>query len=84
MLRDRDRCDDLIPEQDPASIQEPIHRELVAEGVHGGVEEKTVCGRRATIAAPRVFPNPGGQLPEALFAIDKPAGQIPLLAHRVR
>jgi hypothetical protein len=30
-----------------------------------------------------VFPNPGGQLPEALFAIDKPAGQIPLLAHRV-
>ena len=83
MLRNRDRRDDPISEQDPASIQEPIHRELVAEDVHGGVEE-TARGRRATIAAPRVFPNPGGQLAEALFAIDKPAGQIPLLGHRVR
>src|SRR5438046_9100383 len=84
MLRDRDRCDDSISKQDPASIQEPIHRELVAEGVHGGVDEKTARGRQATIAAPRVFPTPGGQLPEALFASDKPAGTIPLLAHRVR
>jgi hypothetical protein len=84
MLRDRDRYDDSISEQAPASILEPIHRELVVEDVHGGVDEKTARGRRATIAAPRVFPNPGGQLPEALFAIDKHVGQIPLLVHRVR
>ena len=84
MLRNRDRCDDPISEQDPASIQEPIHRELVAEDVHGGIEEKTACGRPATIAALRVFPNPGGRLLEALFAIDKLAGQIPFPGHRVR
>jgi hypothetical protein len=30
MLRDRDRCDDSISDQDQVSIQEPIHRELVA------------------------------------------------------
>src|SRR5213592_3858927 len=76
MLRDRDRCDDSISEQDPTSIQEPIHRELVAEDVHGGVEEKTACGRRQQLQRRECFQIQAASYPKPCSRLISPQGKF--------
>src|SRR5439155_18334264 len=67
-----------------ASIQEPIHRGLVAEDVHCTSDEASARVARATIGAPRSSPNPAGRTPEVRYALDRHAGKIPLPGHRFR